>query len=232
MKVAIMQPYLFPYIGYFQLVAAVDCFVILDEVNFIKRGWINRNRILISNKEYTFTLPLKSSSQNKIIRDLNIFNPQYSKEKLLSTVRHAYRKAPEFDGVYKVLEEIILEEEINISKYIENIIREIAKLLDIKTRILFSGDLKYNKKLKGQDKIIDICLTLSASYYINSYGGKSLYNKEDFLQNNINLHFLKPRELNYKQFDAEFVPWLSIIDILMFNPIDNIKGFLNEYDLI
>lgn len=232
MKVAIMQPYLFPYIGYFQLVAAVDCFVILDEVNFIKRGWINRNRILILNKEYTFTLPLKSSSQNRIIRDLNIFNPQYSKEKLLSTVRHAYRKAPEFDGVYKVLEEIILEEEINISKYIENSIREIAKLLDIKTRILFSGDLKYNKKLKGQDKIIDICLTLSASDYINSYGGKSLYNKEDFLQNNINLHFLKPRELNYKQFDAEFVPWLSIIDILMFNPIDNIKGFLNEYDLI
>jgi len=133
MKVAIMQPYLFPYIGYFQLVEAVDYFVILDEVNFIKRGWINRNRILISNKEHTFTLPLQKASQNKLIKELELFKPDSSKEKLLTTIRHAYSKAPEFEGVFPVLEEIILSQENILSPYIANSIRKITNILDIKT---------------------------------------------------------------------------------------------------
>jgi len=232
MKVAIMQPYLFPYIGYFQLVEAVDYFVILDEVNFIKRGWINRNRILISNKEHTFTLPLQKASQNKLIKELELFKPDSSKEKLLTTIRHAYSKAPEFEGVFPVLEEIILSQEKNLSPYIGNSIRKIINLLDIKTKIIFCHDINHDKKLKGQDRIIDICLALNASEYINPYGGSSIYDRETFQRNNIKLHFLKSRDIKYQQFNTAFVPWLSIIDLLMFNSIDHIKGFLNEYDLV
>lgn len=232
MKVAIMQPYLFPYIGYFQLINSVDLFVICDEVSYIRYGWINRNRILLSDKEYTFTLSLQNSRKNKIIKELYIYNPESSKEKLLSTLRHAYTKAPQFKTVFPILEEIILYKENNLSKYIANSIKRIANELNIKTKIIFSGNIDNNKELKKQDRVIDMCEVLNATEYINPHGGISLYDKETFKNHNIDLFFLKPRNIEYKQFNSKFAPCLSIIDVMMFNSNNKIKEFLNEYDLL
>lgn len=230
-KIAIMQPYLFPYIGYWQLINSVDLFIVFDDVNFIKRGWIHRNQILVSGKPYLFSVPLLKSSQNKLINELSISKEVKWKEKLLSTIKMSYSKAPQFLHVYKLIEEIVLEEEHNLSRFISNQLEKICSYLNIDTNIKYSNQYN-NIDLKGQDRIIDIASVECADIYINPEGGIGLYNKADFLQNGIELKFLKSNSIHYSQFQNEFVPWLSIIDILMFNSPKEINKMLDCYQLL
>jgi len=229
MKIAIMQPYLFPYIGYWQLINAVDIFVIYDDVNYIQRGYINRNNILVNGKKYTFTLELIGASQNKKINEINVGNNQY---KLLRTIEFSYKKAPYFNYVFPLIKDIMMYQEKNLALYIGNSIQQIVKFLDIKVQIIYSSHVEKNNKLKGQDKIIDICQILGAQTYINPIGGKDLYSKEVFKSKLIELYFLKPEILEYKQFNNEFIPNLSIIDVLMFNNKDTVRDMLHRYELL
>lgn len=233
MKIAIMQPYLFPYIGYFQLMNAVDKFVILDDVNFVKRGWINRNRILVNGKAHLFTIPLKGASQNKNIKDIQISDEENRRDKLLKTIKLNYKKAPFFSqDVSQLVKSIISSQEKLISRMIVKSIEKINNYLNIKTIIIESSDIYNNLHLKREDRIIDICLQEKASHYINLIGGKDIYSKEAFLQKGIILHFLQPELVSYKQFDNEFIPGLSIVDVLMFNGKSDVKQFLKCYTLI
>ena len=118
-KVGIMQPYFMPYIGYWQLINAVDIFVILDDVNYIKKGWINRNRILINGQEKFFIIPLEKVSQNKKINELDIFQPGQTKKDLWKKIELSYKRADEYDNAAKLLKRVIDEGSIKISKYIE-----------------------------------------------------------------------------------------------------------------
>lgn len=232
MKLAIMQSYFFPYIGYWQLMNAVDKFVIYDDVNYIKRGWINRNIIIENKKANYLTLPLIKPSQNKLINEITIFEPQKSKEKLFKRIYTAYHKAPFYENIIDLLENIILNEETNLSKYLINSIKLINKYLEIKTTLILSSELEKDNIKKGRDKIIEICKKLNADYYINPIGGTKLYNKEEFARHNIKLSFLKTDDIKYQQFDNEFIPNLSIIDVMMFNSREKIQEMLEQYTLI
>jgi len=229
MKVAIMQPYFFPYIGYFQLINAVDIFVVYDDVNFIKQSWITRNRILLKNEGFRINLMVQGASSSKKINQINRI---VDKEKWLKTIEQCYKKAPYFSMVYPLFEEISMNGEMKLSKYLLFSLKTIAKYLDLKTTFKLSSEIEKDTSLKGQDKVIDICKEINATNYINAIGGQVLYNKEDFNKNSIELNFIKTNSIRYKQNDNHFIPWLSIIDVLMFNNKDEVKEQLNQYELI
>lgn len=231
-KIAVLQPYFFPYIGYWQLINAVDVFVIFDDVNFINRGWINRNNILIKNKPHLITLPLSGASQNDLINEISLHNDIKHKEKILNTIKLAYAKAPFFTQGFGLVEKIILNEELNLAKYLKFQIEEVARYLNIETEIILSSDLHNDKNLKAQDKIIDICKLQKCMQYINPIGGVDLYNKEKFKENEIVLNFIETKNIKYEQFDHDFIANLSIIDIIMFNSPEKIKEMLQEYELV
>ena len=227
MKLAIMQPYFMPYIGYFQLMAAADKFVIYDDVNFIQRGWINRNRILLDGRKQLFVIPLSGASQNRLISELELMVETGWRRKFLKTIRHAYRQAPEFERVFAVLSEIVNFAENNLSRYLLNSLQQINNYLGIQTELVPTSAIYSNRSLKGQARILDICGQEQTSVYLNLSGGRDLYDKNVFRANGIALRFLEPSEVRYQQFDCPFWPNLSIIDVLMFNSLDKVKSFLN-----
>jgi hypothetical protein len=234
MKVALMQPYIFPYIGYFQLINSVDKFIIYDDVNYIKQGWINRNQILLNKQKAFFTVPLLDASSFKPIREVEINKMHYTKwrKKFFVSLEHAYKKAPHYSNVIELLNKTLTEEEQFISLLAVKSIRNTCLYLNINTEIVNTSSDYGNSHLHGPERVIDICLKEKATHYINPIGGKDLYSKENFAENNILLSFIKTSHIKYLQSDNEFVPWLSIIDVMMFNSIEVAKCLLTKYSLV
>ena len=231
MKIGIMQPYFFPYIGYWQLMNAVDKYVIYDDVNFIKGGWINRNRILMNGEAKMINLQMCGASPNKLINEVEVLGNVIYDKKLLKTIENCYKKAPFFSKAYPVIEDIITRDEKNLSKYLTYSIKRICEYLTINTEIIVSSTIDKNNAFKGQDKVIEICKLLGADEYFNAIGGEKLYSYETFLSQNIKLRFLKTGNIKYQQFNNEFEPNLSIIDVMMFNSVNQIKTELEIYEL-
>lgn len=232
MKAGIMQPYFFPYIGYWQLMNAVDIYVIYDDVNYINRGWINRNRILINGKSNYIHLPLCGASQNKLINEIDILDNPSEKQKLLRALKLNYSKAPYFRNVYPFLENILKYNPKKAIHFFEYQIHMMAEYLNMKTKFLLSSSIKKNSELKGENKILEICKILGADTYINAIGGQKLYSREKFDNAGIKLQFLHTNEIYYRQFSQEFVPNLSIIDVMMFNSKEAIEEMLQEFSLL
>lgn len=228
MRVAIMQPYFLPYIGYFQLIMAADVFVLYDDVSWIKQGWINRNRILLNGKEHMFTLEVFGASSNKLINKVNVGR---NRKKLLGTFYHAYHTARFFDQRLSLINDILTDEETNLVHYIKKTLLKIFKHLELDKRIIVSSDIPKNAGLQSQKKIVSICHELDASIYINSIGGKELYSKTYFQDNGLQLKFLQPYSLPYYQNIPDFVPWLSIVDILMNADNKFLRHSLDAYKL-
>lgn len=233
MKLAIMQPYIFPYIGYFQLINAVDQFVVHDDVQWIKGGWINRNRILVQGKPHYIALPMQDGSHLlKINERAFSIDIKRQKEKILRQIEGAYRKAPCFDTVMRVVSDCFAYQEQNASAFIVNSLRICCDFLGIQTPFVLSSGLDKRNDLRGQDRIIEINLVLGASHYINPIGGIELYGEAQFAANDLRLSFIKARNIRYEQFGiGEFVPFLSIIDVMMFNTQEQIAQLLSQYDL-
>jgi hypothetical protein len=233
MKIAVMQPYIFPYIGYFQMINAVDKFVFYDNVNFIKQGWINRNKILVSGKDFLFTVPLEKATSFALINETKInqkFYPNW-KAKFLQTLTQSYKKAPYFEDVYKLVSDTLDSQHIFISDLAIESIRMIAKYLKMSTEFIVSSDTYNNVDMERQERLFDICRKEGADHYINAVGGQDLYDKNDFQKEGIKLDFIKSLPISYKQLNHEFVPWLSIIDVLMFNEISEVQEILTKYQL-
>ncbi|MGB1197742.1 MAG: WbqC family protein [Thalassotalea sp.] len=232
MKLAIMQPYLFPYLGYFQLINTVDKFVIYDDVNYIKRGWVNRNRILVNGLPFMFTLPIHKPSQNTYIKNTNISsNYLIWQKKFRKTIVHAYRNAEFFDENVAMIDKILKCEKRTLSSYIENALKIICQALAIETKIVLSSNAYTNTHLKAQERIVDICKQENANMYINAIGGLALYQSEQFEQHNIELQFLKSHEIEYQQMSEHYVPYLSILDQLMYTGLKKTKNSLAMYSL-
>lgn len=228
MKLAIMQPYFFPYIGYFQLIAAVDKFVIYDDVNYIKRGWINRNRILLNGAPHTFTIPVLKASQNVPISEIQI-NPEAKwRKKLLVSIEHAYKNAPYFSDVFPLLEKSILNDCSGVGKYALGSIREVVNYLGLDTQIEETSSIYGNQHLKGSSRILDICLKEETSTYINPPGGAELYDHSTFKNAGVELKFIHTEKVEYAQFNDEFSENLSMIDVLMFNSVDEVLELLKK----
>ena len=230
-KIAIMQPYFLPYIGYFQLINSVDEFVIYDNIKYTKKGWINRNRILMNGKDKVFSIPLSKASDTLDIIERDI-SPQFDKQKLLAQLRGSYLKAPYFNDVWPIIESIILIEDKNLFRYVKNSLILVCNYLDINTEIVVSSDVKADHSLQSQDRVISICNSMSAKTYINPIGGIELYRKEDFKKSNLELKFIKTMNFEYSQFDNLFVPGLSILDVIMFNSKNELKKIISSFELI
>ncbi len=228
-----MQPYFFPYIGYFQLINAVDKFIIYDDVNYINRGWINRNNILINGVASFIQIPLSGASQNKLINEVKILNEAKWKIKFLRTIEQSYKKAPFFIAIYDLIQTQINKEHAHISGLNEVSTQAVCKYLGINTQIISGSSHYQNKHKSGQDRILDICKIENADHYINPIGGMELYDRELFDENKIKLNFIQSSAIFYPQFNNLFAPYLSIIDVLMFCEPGYIKTkLLKAYELI
>lgn len=232
MKLGIMQPYFLPYIGYWQLINAVDKYVIYDDVNFIKGGWINRNRILMNGEAKMINLKMNGSSPNKLINEVEVADDMVYNKKLLKTIESCYRKAPYFKDTFPIIENIINHRESKLSSYIQYSIGKICEYLSINTELIISSTINKNNDLKGQEKVVEICKKLEADEYYNAIGGQELYSYDEFRKHGIKLSFLKTGTVVYKQFNNEFVSNLSIIDVIMFNSVEETKNKLNIYELL
>jgi hypothetical protein len=230
MKVAIMQPYFLPYIGYFQLINAVDIFVIYDNIQYSKKGWINRNRILVNGKAEYLSLPLKKDSDYLQIKDRYLADSWYNeRSKMLNKVQEAYRKAPFFEPTFTVLQQILSCESINLFEFLFYSIHCINNYLAINTHLVISSTLPIDHSLRSQYKVMALCKELGATKYINPIGGKALYDANEFSDNKIELAFLKSKDIVYQQEKEHFIPDLTILDVMMFNSPDTIREYLNQY---
>lgn len=234
MKLAIMQPYFMPYIGYFQLIKIVDKFIFYDDVTFIKQGWINRNRILINNQAKMFSIPLSNASSHVLIKDVLISEIAYQKWKksFLNSIFFSYKKAKNYSKIYALIEKILEKKPETISELAIKSVVEVAQYLDLRTEFEICSDVYSNTYLSGQNRVLDICINEKAITYINPVGGMELYSKSVFQEKNIELFFIKANKSVYPQFSEEFVPFLSIIDVLMFNDLEDIHKQLDNFTLL
>ena len=230
MKLGIMQPYFLPYIGYFQLINAVDKYVVYDNIEYTKKGWINRNRILMNGRDFLFSLPLKKDSDYKMVCEREL-SSDYHPKKILDQIRSSYMKAPYFNEVNLLLASIFDTNETNLFKYIFHSVKAINSYMGIHTEMVVSSTIHIDHQLKSEEKILAICRALSADTYYNAIGGKELYSKVEFRSSGIDLKFLSSDKIHYQQFNHEFVPWLSIIDVLMFNAKEEVSSMLKKYTL-
>jgi len=222
MKIAIMQPYFLPYLPYFQLMNAVDTFVIYDDVQFIKNGWINRNRILVNNDPHTFTIPLRKSSTFDKINQKELIEDRHDIRKIIKTIEENYSKKIYFN---QFLIKSLFRSQNTLIDLIINSFKIISDHSGITTKLILSSELSKNNDLKGQDKVINICKNLGCTDYINSVGGQTLYDKKTFKKNGIVLHFLKncAKDKNIN---------LSILHNLLSFSKEELKELLKDFILI
>lgn len=230
--IAMMQPYVFPYLGYFQLIAAADVFVLSDDLQYIRSGWVNRNRILDKNEARMITFPLKRDRFELGINQRQLcdnFNDEA--ERLIKVIIHNYSRAPYFAHVMPLLERLIRFPDHNLALYIEHSIRALCAYLHIETPMHRASDLKMAGLLDKQDRVIETAKLFGATLYINPIGGTALYDQEYFAQHDLALRFIKMNDIAYRQYRRPFVSNLSIIDVLMFNSVEKIQGLLPCYSL-
>ena len=227
-----MQPYFFPYIGYFQLIAAVDQFIVYDNIKYTKKGWINRNRMLQNGKDVTFSLALKSDSDFLDIYERELAT-NFDRNKLLNQFKGAYQRAPCFAQTFPFIEQIVGYTATGLFDFLHYSIVTTCEQLGISTEIKTSSHIPIANDLKNQGKVLALCDAVGASTYVNAIGGMELYSKKVFREKHIELKFIKSKPFEYTQFGNEFVPWLSIIDVMMFNPLDDIRTYITTgYELI
>ncbi len=235
MKLGIMQPYFFPYLGYWQLLNAVDQYVIYDNIQFTKNSWIRRNRILSDGTDKMFTLPLKKDSDYLDVCQRSL-SDDFDKEriKLLRLIESSYKNAPMFGEVFPFIKDIFDYDSRNLFQYIYNSVKKICGYLGINTIITVSSTLDIDFSLKGKDKVLSICKYMKATDYYNAINGVPLYDpyRIEFESAGITLHFLRMKDVVYPQFKNDFIPNLSIIDVLMFNSKETIQNMLNQYELL
>lgn len=239
MKLGIMQPYLFPYIGYFQLLNSVDQYVIYDEAQYIRQGFINRNRLLgdtMAQQVPYFQFSVGKSPQTDSIQRKQYISLEADKKKLLERISFVYKKAPFYRETTELVRDVSDCSSTSVSVFNTCAIKKIASYLDMNTQIIVSSgieDEKYKEAaLKCQDLVLHICKYFQASEYVNAIGGTGLYDRNVFQYAGISLRFLKTNEMTYRQFGDRFIPNLSILDVLMFNSREEVKYMLGQYSYV
>jgi len=228
-----MQPYFLPYLGYIQLMSLVDDFVIYDDVNYINRGWINRNYILVNGQKNLLTIPLREASQNKKINEIYLSNDLKWIDKQKRTVEMAYKKAPYFEEVFELYCGIVDFKGDNLSVFLANQLKCLKDYLGIKAKLILSSESFSNQELKKGDRLIDICHQMNQYEYINPIGGAEIYTKEQFAERDVELRFLEMTVQPYEQIKTDsFIPYLSVLDVLMMNSKEFITGnLLKQFNL-
>ncbi|OCB32363.1 hypothetical protein A5675_24520 [Mycobacterium malmoense] len=232
MRLGIMQPYFLPYIGYFQLLEYCDKFVLYDDIEYTKRGWINRNRILASGQPRTITLPLRRASDFADVRDREIA-PEFSASKLLALLRQSYGKAPFWADHQQLLKEVLEFPSRNLFNFVANSISALAACLGIKTELIISSSLGIDRSLRGEERVLATCAAIGATDYVNPIGGLDLYHDSAFMERGLRLSFLRSRLTPYAQFSFSYVEALSVVDTMMFvEPLDLRSRVQSDYEII
>jgi hypothetical protein len=255
MKLAIMQPYFFPYLGYFQGICAVDKYLLYDNLAYIKEGWINRNRYLVTRgTPIYFIAPVKGKSSFAKIKDVELVEDRIWRQKLLKSIVVNYKRRPFFDEVYPLVEHVVNADLSLLTDLCSLSIRTICDYLDIATEMA-SGSAKFlelEAQLSSDEadlqkrfpsirletlerkvfRAIAMCHIEKAEVFVNAIGGQSLYNKAEFKNNNIDLFFVRTRPYSYPQSTPDFYPDLSIIDVLMNCGKEGTRRLLQQFDLI
>jgi hypothetical protein len=210
------------------LIASADVFVVYDNLKYTKAGWINRNRMLVNGAPATFTVPLKKGADRLHINQ-RVLSEDFVRASLLRQFRGAYGRAPHFAETFELLERVMNFAEQNLFGYLHHSILEMVNYLSIETKIIVSSTIDINHSLQGQNKVLAICKVLGATEYINAQGGVTLYDHEAFRERGIELKFIRPRPIEYPQVGGgAFVPWLSIIDLLMHLPLDIVREYVHH----
>ncbi|PAY15800.1 hypothetical protein CKO51_30010 [Rhodopirellula sp. SM50] len=231
-RIAIMQPYFFPYIGYFHLLHAADSLVLYDNLQYTKKGWINRNRMLVNGSDALFSIPLRKASDYSTIEQREV-SEDFDRRKLLNRVRSAYQKAPHFAEAMSLFTTAIEYPEPNLFRFIKHSLVLLCEHLGISTPIIDSSTVSIDHTARGQDKVLAICRALDATTYVNAIGGAALYDHASFNAHGIDLWFIQSEHQSYQQFNHPFVAWLSILDVLMFNPTETVRQWVeNGYTLV
>lgn len=229
MNGAIMQPYFFPYIGYYQLAYEVEKFVFLDDVNYIKKGYINRNSILQNGIRHDFSVPVSKISQNRTIRS-HEYTGDFSR--FLKMLEQNYKKAPHFNTVISLIKEVVLGSNNNVAHKNAQSIISVLDYLGVTRDFSFSSETELERGCKGQNRILALCKKLGFDEYLNANGGQDLYSREAFSAEGINLEFIQSNIRPYPQGKHEFVSHLSMIDVLMHCDKEKIINMLSAYELV
>ncbi|MGE7020273.1 WbqC family protein [Solibacillus cecembensis] len=233
-KVALMQPYFFPYLGYFQLIHAVDEFIVFDQAQYIRRGWMNRNRILNAQKDSVFiNVPVIKAPRDTKIKDITINNTMNWQEEIFHQLSY-YKNAPYYKNVLEFLNECLINNSGNLSEFNTSLLRETCALLNIETNItILSQRFPNIDRADAADEWgIIVSKALNATEYINAIGGKEFYSQQKYKENGLEIKFINPILTPYEQYKNNFTPGLSIIDVMMFNDINNIKDMLETREVI
>jgi hypothetical protein len=230
---AVMQPYLFPHLGYFHLIEASNLLIFYDDVNFIKKGWINRNRILANGSDQLFTVPLHKASQNRLINETLVARDGGWMHKFNQTIIHSYQKAPFFQPVHNLITTTLFCDYASIADLAIQSIANTYQYLEIPLHYTRSSACSpMSKGLDKAERLIQLCKQMNFLRYVNSPGGEKLYCKNHFKANGIELGFLKSDFKPYRQYGHIFTPSLSIIDVLMFNEPARVRQLLTTYEVI
>ena len=232
-RLAIMQPYIFPYIGYFQLIDAASLFIFYDDVQYItNKSWINRNRILINGHDFIFSVPVANASQTALINETALAIDDRWRNKFQRTIINAYKKAPYFGQIESIITSVLDEYHCNVSELAVSSVLAVLRYLQVPFKYKVSSECSPTSRNLGRtERLVDITKSEGYSCYVNAAGGEKLYSKEYFATRGIEMHFLQGASIHYQQFSNPFVPSLSIIDVLMFNEPSVVRGFMKQYTL-
>lgn len=234
MRLGIMQPYFFPYIGYISLIKNVDKFILLDDVQFIRHGWIERNRILKPTGGWQYiSVPLEKHGQKIAIKDIKINNFQQWKSKIISQLTY-YKKAPYYRKVMSLVEGLFDKEYSNITELDKAAIEQVLIYLEINTPIEIFRNMKVEIEdaMSADEWALNICRRIDGvNEYWNPKGGKSFFDTEKYKRNGIKLRFQEVEIKEYPQLGSEFEPGLSILDVMMFNDPKEINKMLDRYQI-
>lgn len=233
MRIALMQPYFMPYVGYFQLMAAVDLFILYDDVEYSKGGWINRNRILLSGEPRFLTVSLERSSHSSRINERRI-STVYDCAKSMRLLDAAYARAPYWNSLRDDVQGLMCHRSRSLVQFNARGLDFIARLLGLSTPMCLSSDTLPNVYSSGSQRVLDLCHAVGATEYINAIGGLALYSIESFRQQGVDLKFLRSRLSPYNQGGyANFVPALSILDALAWIGPDGTSQLVaSDYDIV
>ncbi len=231
MKLAVMQPYFMPYLGYWQLLGSVDKFIVLDDVAFIPRGWVNRNRILVNGTAHLFSLPVRQASQNRRINELELAVDETWLQRFRRTLQQNYKRAPYFEETWTLIDAVLAKCCGSLLPCLLDSIHVVARHLEIGTSLELASSLDPDHHGRGQERILALCRRERAMDYINLPGGREIYDSEAFRCEGLHLGFIQPEEIPYPQTSAEWTPWLSIIDVMMHLGRDGTRGLLGRYHI-
>lgn len=234
MKMSIMQPYFFPYIGYIGLIKNTDIFILLDEVQYIYHGWISRNRVLKPNGGWQYiVVPLASHSRNTVIKNVEISTTVDWNKKIIAQLQH-YKKAPFYQDVIALCRDVFNAEFKTIADLNMAGLKAVLEYLNIEKQIyLFSEmNLTIEKPNAPDEWALSICRAFGGvTEYWNPIGGKFLFNRKKYEQNGVALRFYEPEIIPYRQKGSNFEPSLSILDVMMFNSPETIIEMMGSFTL-